>query len=99
MRGSVLPLFPRRPPKSHAHHHRRLFAIFFFQTEKAISERAGSVLDDPDQLAALAVAVASSAEPLETLETLCQSVLDGVDVGAALKALLDKGKKDIKRYA
>lgn len=64
------------------------------QAKKAVSERTGGTLDDPDQLAALAVAVASSEEPLATLETLCQSVLDGVDVGAALKALLDQGKKN-----
>lgn len=64
------------------------------QAEKAVSERTKGVLDDPDRLAALAVAVASSEEPLETLETLCQAVLDGVDVEAALRSLLDKGKKD-----
>eukprot|EP00903_Cladosiphon_okamuranus_P015073 g13943.t1 len=63
------------------------------EAKKAVSERTESVLDDPDQLAALAVAVASSDEPLATLETLCQSVLDGVDVGTALQALLDRGKK------
>lgn len=59
----------------------------------AVSDRTGSILEDPDRLAALAVAVASSEEPLATLETLCQSVLDGVDVGTALEALLDNGKK------
>lgn len=63
------------------------------QAKKAVSDRTGNVLDDPDQLAALAVAVASSDEPLATVEALCRSVLDGVDVGTALKALLDRGKK------
>ncbi len=67
------------------------------QAEKAVSERTRGVLDDPDRLAALAVAVASSEEPLETLETLCQAVLDGVDVEAALRGLLDKGKKQDKK--
>ncbi|CAN0048775.1 unnamed protein product [Ectocarpus sp. 12 AP-2014] len=63
------------------------------EAEKAVSERTRGVLEDPERLVALAVAVASADEPSVTLETLCRSVLDGVDVGVALKDLLDEGKK------
>lgn len=54
------------------------------------------MLEDPERLAALTVAVASADEPSVTLETLCRSVMDGVDVGVALKDLLDEGKKKDK---
>ncbi|CAM9170898.1 unnamed protein product, partial [Ectocarpus fasciculatus] len=63
------------------------------EAEKAVSERTRGVLEDPERVAALAVAVASADEPLATLETLCRSVMDGVDVGVALKDLLDERKK------
>ncbi|CAM9357852.1 unnamed protein product [Ectocarpus sp. 13 AM-2016] len=66
------------------------------EAEKAVSERTRGVLEDPERLAALAIAVASADEPSVTLETLCRSVLDGVDVGVALKDLLDEGKKKDK---
>lgn len=88
VRRKLWPCFPQQTPTFFDHH-----CVMFYQAQQAVSERTGSVLDDPDQLVALAVAVASSDEPLSTLETLCQSVLDGVDVGTALKALLDRGKK------
>lgn len=67
------------------------------QAESAVRERTGSVLS-PERLTALAVAVASAEDPLATLEKLCVSVLDGVDVGVVLKELLDdrKGKGDDK---
>ncbi|CAM9609671.1 unnamed protein product [Scytosiphon promiscuus] len=67
------------------------------EAKMAVSERTGSLLlEEPDRLAALAVAVASSEEPSVTLDTLCRSVLDGVDVGDALKGLLDSGKNKKK---
>ena len=71
--------------------------VFFAcrQAKNGILERTGSALD-PERLAALAVAVASSEQPSVTLGNTCQSLLDGMDVSDVLDGLLDTGKDDKK---
>ena len=65
------------------------------QAKSGILERTGSALD-PERLKALAIAVASSAQPSVTLGNACQSLLDGMDVSDVLDSLLDAGKDDKK---